>query len=85
MYKEYTHNQTVQNNIDTSKMNLVDSAKAYNLNANDKILIVDDFLANGNACLGLIDIVRQAGAEVKGISCCVEKTYQGGYQKLVEK
>jgi len=38
LYKEYTNNQTVQNNIDTSKMNLVDSAKAYNLNANDKTI-----------------------------------------------
>lgn len=38
LYKEYTNNQTVQNNIDTSKMNLVDSAKAYNLNANDETI-----------------------------------------------
>lgn len=38
LYKEYTNKQTVQNNIDTSKMNLVDSAKAYNLNANDETI-----------------------------------------------
>lgn len=37
-YHEYTNNQTVQNNIDTSKMNLVDSAKAYNLNSNDETI-----------------------------------------------
>ena len=54
------------------------------LSKDDKVLIVDDFLANGNACLGLIDIVNQAGGEVKGISCAVEKTYQGGYQKLAD-
>ena len=58
-------------------------SKEY-LNENDKVLIVDDFLANGNACLGLIDIVKQAKGEVLGISCGVEKTYQGGYQKLVD-
>lgn len=63
--------------------NLIMVSKEY-LNKGDKVLIVDDFLANGNACLGLIDIVKQAGAEVKGISCAVEKTYQGGYQKLVD-
>lgn len=62
--------------------NLIMVAKSY-LTSDDKVLIVDDFLANGNACLGLIDIVKQAGAEVKGISCAVEKTYQGGYDKLV--
>ena len=73
--KVYSFTHKTENSIMVSK--------EY-LNANDKILIVDDFLANGNACLGLIDIVRQAGAEVKGISCCVEKTYQGGYQKLVD-
>ena len=41
-------------------------------------------MANGNACLGLIDLINQAGAEVKGISCAIEKTCQGGYQKLVD-
>lgn len=37
-YKEYTNNQIAQNNIDTSKMNLIDSAKVYNLNANDETI-----------------------------------------------
>ena len=58
-------------------------SKEY-LNKNDKVLIVDDFLANGNACLGLIDLVKQADGEVLGISCAIEKTHQGGYQKLVD-
>lgn len=61
--------------------NTIMVSKEY-LGENDNVLIVDDFLANGNACLGLIDIVKQAGGTVKGISCCVEKTYQGGYDKL---
>ncbi len=65
------------------KENTIVVSKEY-LNSGDKVLIVDDFLANGNACVGLIDIVKQAGAEVMGISCAVEKTYQGGYQKLVD-
>lgn len=61
--------------------NTIMVSKEY-LSDKDNVLIVDDFLANGNACLGLIDIVKQAGGTVKGISCCVEKTYQGGYDKL---
>ena len=38
-----------------------------------KILIVDDFLAHGNAVNGLIDIAKQAGAEVKGIAIAIER------------
>lgn len=56
-------------------------SKEY-LGKDDKVLIIDDFLANGNACLGLIDLVRKAGGEVVGVSCAVEKTYQGGYDKI---
>ena len=63
--------------------NVIMVSKEY-LGKDDRVLIVDDFLANGNACLGLIDIVNQAGGQVLGISCAVEKTYQGGYDKLVK-
>lgn len=48
----------------------------------DKVLIVDDFLAEGNAVYGLIDIVEQAGAEVVGIDIAVEKGFQNGGQNL---
>ena len=56
-------------------------AKEY-LSSEDKVLIIDDFLANGKALLGLIDIVRQAGAEVIGCSCAIEKGFQQGGDKL---
>jgi xanthine phosphoribosyltransferase len=65
------------------KENIIMASKEY-LHNGENVLIVDDFLANGNACLGLVDIVKQAGAEVKGISCAIEKTHQGGHQKLVD-
>ena len=52
------------------------------LSADDKILIVDDFLAHGNAVNGLIDIAKQAGAEVKGIAVAIEKGFQGGGDEL---
>ena len=52
------------------------------LNENDTVLIVDDFLAKGNALIGLIDIVNQAGAKLAGCSIAIEKGYQGGGDKL---
>ena len=55
------------------------------LNENDTVLIVDDFLAKGNALLGLIDIVNQAGATLAGCSIAIEKGYQGGGDKLREQ
>lgn len=48
----------------------------------DKILIIDDFLANGEALRGLIGIVEQADAEVVGCTCVIEKGFQGGGDKL---
>ena len=45
---------------------------------NDKVLIIDDFLANGCALQGLIKIVEQAGAEVVGIGIAIEKGFQQG-------
>ena len=52
------------------------------LSATDKVLIIDDFLANGCALEGLIDIVRQSGGTVEGVGVAVEKGFQGGGDKL---
>ena len=48
------------------------------LNADDRVLLIDDFLANGCALLGLIQIVQAAGAKVEGIGIAVEKGFQSG-------
>ena len=48
----------------------------------DRVLIVDDFLARGEAMRGLLDIVTQAGAELAGIAVAVEKGFQHGGDKL---
>ena len=48
------------------------------LNDRDKVLLLDDFLAMGNALKGLIEICDQAGAEVAGIGVCIEKGFQPG-------
>ena len=52
------------------------------ISPDDKILLVDDFLANGKALLGLIDIAEQAGAEVVGACCAIEKGFQKGGDSL---
>jgi xanthine phosphoribosyltransferase len=52
------------------------------INENDRVLIIDDFLANGEAALGLVKIVEQSGAELAGIGIVIEKSFQQGAQKL---
>ena len=48
----------------------------------DHVLIIDDFLANGEAIRGLCDIVSAAGATLVGVGCAVEKGFQGGGDRL---
>lgn len=55
------------------------------LGKGDKVLIVDDFLAVGNALKGLIDLVKQSGAELVGCGAVIEKGYQHGGDKLREQ
>ena len=52
------------------------------MTAGDRVLIVDDFMANGEAVRGLCDLVDQAGAELVGIGIAVEKGFQGGGDRL---
>lgn len=58
-------------------------SKRYLLNG-ERILIIDDFLAHGEAALGLANLVEQAGATVVGIGAAVEKAFQGGALRLKE-
>ena len=59
------------------KMNNVFISKPY-LHATDKVLIVDDFLADGEAAHALIDLEKQAGGEIAGIGIAIEKGQQKG-------
>ena len=52
------------------------------LGKGDRVLIVDDFLAIGNALNGLIQLVKESGAELVGCGTVIEKGYQGGGDKL---
>ncbi len=65
-------------------VNTVIVSKEY-IKPDDRILIIDDFLANGAALSGLIDIVNQAGATVVGAGIVIEKGFQDGGKKLREK
>lgn len=67
-----------------SKMNDVVVSKRF-LGPDDKVLIIDDFLANGAAIEGLIDIVRQAGGTVEGVGIAIEKGFQGGGDRMRAK
>ena len=52
------------------------------LSPEDKVLIIDDFLANGCALLGLIDIVKKSGATLEGAGIVIEKGFQHGGQQI---
>lgn len=67
----YTHNREYTITV----------SKKY-IQPSDTFLIVDDFMANGLAVEGLIDIVKQAGAKVAGVGICIEKSYQEGGKKI---
>lgn len=52
------------------------------LSSEDHVLLIDDFLANGQAATGLVDICQQAGASIAGIGIVIEKSFQRGRQEL---
>ncbi len=69
----YTHKVT----------NHVFVTKKY-IQSDDQVLIIDDFMAHGQAALGLIDIVKQGGGSVVGIGIAIEKGFQNGGKELRE-
>ena len=72
--ESFTHNRTY---------NICVSEKY--LSSADRILLVDDFLANGRALLGLSQIVEEAGAELVGAAIAIEKGFQGGGDMIRRK
>ncbi|OIJ10752.1 xanthine phosphoribosyltransferase [Anaerobacillus alkalilacustris] len=71
--KVYSYTKDETNEITISKDFIVEG---------DKVLIIDDFLANGEAALGLTSLVKQANATVVGIGIVIEKSFQPGRDKL---
>lgn len=54
------------------------------LSADDKVLFIDDFLANGNAAFGILDLIQQSGAALLGMGFIIEKSFQEGGKRLRE-
>ncbi|PGM94484.1 xanthine phosphoribosyltransferase [Bacillus cereus] len=61
------------------------SLSRNHIDENDHVLIIDDFLANGQAALGLMSLVEQAEASIAGIGIVIEKAFQDGGKKLREQ
>lgn len=55
------------------------------ISENDHVLIIDDFLANGEAATGAIRLIRKARATIAGVGILIEKSFQPGYEKLTEQ
>lgn len=58
------------------------TVKSSFIHPGDKVLVIDDFLANGEAAFGAIRLVEQAGAQVVGVGTVIAKSFQPGMQKL---
>ena len=78
VYQTTVHSYTKDTNYELTL------SKKY-ISKNDNILIIDDFLANGEAALGAARLVEEAGATVAGIGIVIEKSFQKGPQILKDK
>lgn len=83
---------TLSDDVYSSKVVSYTKNKEYNIRVDrrfllptDRVLIVDDFLAKGEALGGLIDLCEQAGATIAGVGVAIEKVFQGGGPKYREK
>lgn len=92
LFAKKSKSQTVDNNVYSSEIksftrNLVSKVTVSNrfLHEGENILIVDDFLAEGNAAMGLIDICKQAKANVIGVTAMIEKGFQGGRKRIEDE
>ena len=89
VFAKKAKSRNIDNDLYTSVVHSYTYGKDYTitvakkfLSPNDHILIVDDFMALGNAMIGLLDVVKQSGATVEGIGIAIEKGFQPGGQRL---
>ncbi len=89
IFAKKTQGLNIGDDVYTSRVSSFTHGKDYDvivsrdyLTKDDRVLLVDDFLAIGNAMKGLIEICDQAGAEVAGIGICIEKGFQNGGNDL---
>lgn len=91
VFAKKTEGKTTQNDAYTSKVYSFTKDKTYPcfvsrqfIKEGENILIIDDFLANGQAVLGLVDIIQQAHAHCVGVGIVIEKGFQDGGKILTE-
>jgi len=89
VFAKKAKSKNIDGGVFTSRVESFTYGKAYDImvstkfiKPDDHVLIIDDFLANGKAALGLIDIVTTAGASVSGVGIVIEKGFQSGGQTL---
>ena len=89
IFAKKSQTKNIDGAVYTSKVESFTHGKVYDvvvskeyLNPGDKILLIDDFLANGAALQGLIKLVKDAGAEVVGAGIAIEKAFQPGGDML---
>lgn len=92
VFAKKAKSKNLDGEVYTSKVHSFTYGKDYDitlskrfLTTDDKVLIVDDFLANGKALEGLLDVCAQAGATVGGIGICIEKGFQHGGDSIRAK
>lgn len=89
VFAKKSKSKNIAGEVYTSKVESFTHNKVYDvmvskqfLNADDKVLLIDDFLANGNALKGLVQIVKSANATLVGAGIVIEKGFQGGGEDL---
>lgn len=88
VFAKKTGSATLGDEVYTSKVYSYTKKKEYSIRVNkkfltteDKVLLIDDFLAVGQALGGMLDVCAQSGADVVGIGIAIEKVFQGGGDK----
>ena len=85
VFAKKTQTKNIAGDVYTTKVESFTHGRVYDiivskefLGKGDKVLLIDDFLANGCALLGLIDIVKKSGATLEGAGIVIEKGFQNG-------
>ncbi len=92
LFAKKSKSKNIDGGVYTARVESFTHGKVYDvmvakefLRPEDRVLIIDDFLANGAALDGLIQIVREAGATVVGAGICIEKAFQSGGERIRAK
>lgn len=89
LFAKKNKTKNIAGDVYTSEVESFTHGKVYDiivsrefLGPEDRVLLIDDFLANGAALMGLITLVKEAGAVLVGAGICVEKAFQSGGQRI---